>query len=82
MNITFKPHIKLPIVNLDHPLNARSGGQVPFYDGETEKQKNQDTLRCNVESGELIIPLRHVNKVEKWLSDQGLYSIKSGKFLK
>jgi hypothetical protein len=82
MNITFKPNLGMPIVNIDNPLNAKAGGQVPFYDGETDKQKHQDTLRANLESGELVIPLRHVKMVEKWLSDKGIYDLVKGKFTK
>lgn len=82
MNITFKPHLRETIVNRDHPINASGGGQVPFYSGETEKQKHSDTLRANLESGELVIPLRHVKKVEEWLAGKELYDIKKGKFIK
>ena len=82
MNITFKPNLRMPIVNVDKPLNAKVGGQVPFYPGETAKQKDSDTLRANLESGEVVIPLRHVKMVEDFLSRKGVYDKRLGQFVR
>jgi hypothetical protein len=70
------------IVNPCRPIYAADGMKVPEFPGITDKQRHQDCIRANVEPNELIIPLRHVKMVEKWLSDKGIYDLVKGKFTK
>ena len=74
-------NIKLLPVKDNEYVRARSGIKVPVFPGETQVQRDNDSVKALVQSGELVVPLKHVDMVENFLRSKGVYDKNRGMFL-